>query len=185
MKEISKYSWLILVIIVGCPGNSRAEKAVVNQSGLVYRPNDIKGVAADYHPSHICSGTLHQDVGLKQIKLSTVLLQEGVECVAGDFDGNGFLDFALYQPPSSPSVLNYAIAYVIFFDGPRIQMVSILTHPPAHLWPAGTQGVCFRHANKTDALSQEGGGERDRTATFDQTTGKWKRDQCGGEDDGE
>ena len=128
-------------------------------------------------------GTIGVDVKLQDIGLSSEALRKGVECVAGDFDGNGSVDFALYQEEGkSSNVLFYIAAKVIFFDSKGVRRVSILKNPPTNLWPKGTEGPCFRNPNKTDGLMVYGDGELDRTLLFDSSNGKWKQDQCGGED---
>jgi hypothetical protein len=150
---------------------------------LVFQKNPFPGSAADYRPTHVCSGTLDQSVDLKSINLSRDMLKKGVECVAGDFDGNGSLDFALFQPPDLPNVLVYRSALVVFFDGPKIKMISRLDNPPPQLCRAGSQCFCMSEINQHDALEQTGGGDYDRSANYDVTTGKWTHLQCGGEDD--
>ena len=176
---IHNYLLAILLSIVGLSSKGMAE--TLNQSSLVFKNNSVDAGVDNYRPQHICSGTLNQEVDLREIDLSTELLQKGVECVAGDFDGNGFLDFALYKPAPSSKDLRYAAAKVIFFDGAKIKQVSLLENPPTQLWKSGEEGICFRSNTHPDGLSQSGGGEYDRTALFDSQSGKWRLDQCGGE----
>ncbi len=182
---IHNYLFAILLSVLGLSSKGMAE--ILNQSNLVFKSNSVDAGVADYRPQHICSGTLNQTIDLREIGLSPELLQKGVECVAGDFDGNGFLDFALYKPAPSSKDLRYAAAKVIFFDGAKIKQVSLLENPPTQLWKSGEQGICFRSSthpdalSQSDGLSQSGGGEYDRTAFFDSKSGKWQLDHCGGE----
>jgi hypothetical protein len=43
-----------------------------------------------------CSGLLQESI-LKRVHLAPVDLKNGVDCAPGDFDGNGYLDFALFN----------------------------------------------------------------------------------------
>lgn len=159
------------------------ETEVHNRSGLVVRKNPAPEPGAGYRPTHVCSGVVDAGVDLDSVHLSPRLLEDGVECVAGDFDGNGSLDFALFQPPDRPNELIYQIALVIFFEGSRVKEVSELPDPPQQLCPAGHGCLCLPDVNTHDGLEQMGGGDYDRSALYVVATGEWQRFQCGGDDD--
>lgn len=85
-----------------------------NDSGLVVRRSSNRGAGSDNKPPHTCSGRLAENVTLEKVGLTPELLKQGVECVAGDFDGNGYYDFALFQPRAMGD--SYAKALVLFFE---------------------------------------------------------------------
>lgn len=176
------FTILLAATIIWCPGIALAEGPSANQSQLLFKENPAKRYPDDYLPSHVCYGAVPRDVGLEQIGLSSEQLRKGAECVAGDFDGNGSIDFALYQEEGQHSnVLFYVAAKVVFFDGKRVIRVSTLKDPPTNLWRKGSDGPCFRNSSKTDGLMVYGNGELDRTLLFNSISGEWKADQCGGE----
>lgn len=99
---------------------------------------------------------------LAAIRVSTKTLAAGTPCAAGDFDGNGFMDVAIWGlragPDEWPDFQNYR---VVFFDGPRVLRTvplktavggfSLVTYPPRA--SAGPHG---EPASATDALLSGG-----------------------------
>lgn len=71
-----------------------------------------------------CSGTVGKEAKLEEVGLTSEMLKVGVQCVAGDFDGNGYLDFALYG--SKVSKLKYLERdyRIIFFDHAQVIFIS-------------------------------------------------------------
>jgi hypothetical protein len=61
----------------------------------------------------ICQGTVPDSVTLSSIHLSIEDLKKGVNCVAADLDGNGYLDFVLYGAWSEKDHRRYCL--VIFY----------------------------------------------------------------------
>jgi hypothetical protein len=128
-----------------------------NESTIFYR-NELK------QPRNVCSGSINDSTILDKIGLKEADLKKGVECVVGDFDGNGCLDFALYgRIIHEPPVIDHPEALgVIFFQGSNIIKTQALKdqHFSApELYPAKTKkGPFGEPISKTPGIVEWGEG---------------------------
>ena len=92
-----------------------------NESTIVYK-NELK------QSRNVCSGSINDATILHKIGLTEADLRKDVDCVVGDFDGNGYLDFALYgRIIHEPPVIDHPEALgVIFFQGSNISKTQVL-----------------------------------------------------------
>ena len=108
-----------------------------NESAIICK-NDLK------QTRNICSGTLNDPTILNMIGLKDADLKKGTKCIAGDFDGNGYLDFALYGRSiyESPVIDRSEALGVIFFQGSNIIKTQVLKDQhfsSPELYPATTK----------------------------------------------
>lgn len=72
----------------------------------------------------ICQGAVPKNVDLNQIGLSPTDLKNGVECVSGDFDSNGSLDFMLYGSYIRSENRRYSL--VLFYKGATVLKTQLI-----------------------------------------------------------
>jgi len=180
MKHFYAGIGLVVPFLFSASLSVSSEKTVMNKSGISFRANKYQGGAEDYYPSHICQGALKAKVSLADIGISDEKLMIGVECVAGDFDRNRYLDFVFFKTPVSKSILDYSMAKIVFFEGAKVKTVSDLKNPPRNLLPEKKRGPC-NESFKQDALVQYGNGDANRTAVFIANQGIWKENRCASE----
>jgi hypothetical protein len=70
-----------------------------------------------------CKGTVPSTVVLNRVNLSAAELLNGVKCVFGDFDGNGFRDFVLYGKQAG---VNNAQSMILFYKGRSVIKTQII-----------------------------------------------------------
>ena len=175
-----RFRWTILVAVLTCvAGANAANKPVTDESGFHRRPNLVSVDQPGIHPPQFCKGKPPPSPELEVIKLTARLEKEGARCVAGDFDGNGSLDFILYDAPDAATGI-YKTGYSVQFDGPQITRVKTISNPPTQLWPAGSPGPCARDTAHPDGLMQGGNGGLARTLLLNLANGRWTEDTCGG-----
>ena len=85
----------------------------------------------------ICSGRVSPDVGLDETGPRDEELERGVRCIAADFDGNGFTDFAI---PGGEGMANVIMSNAAgFWRAARIDAGGVLElYPPRFI--KGKQG---------------------------------------------
>lgn len=70
---------------------------IKNESALHFESTDAPPQITDEIGATYCFGILDTCLDrLLEIGISKFRLQKGVQCAAGDFDGNGYLDFAIW-----------------------------------------------------------------------------------------
>lgn len=117
-----------------------------------------------------CSGKL-KDSFLAESGISKGQLKKGVRCVAGDFDSNGFLDFALFGRRGKELVLG-----VLFFEKAVVIRRQLLTdlklgtrseeEAGVGLYPSGFQGEAGEPKAKADGLFRWGKKDDDERSHF-------------------
>lgn len=117
---------------------NQPDSTALNESGISYSPitkanNQNATIGASF-----CKGVLKNHTStLKEIGISPKILEKNCNCTVGDFDGNGYLDFAFWSidmlNPTNQSGLNnydYENYVVLFFKGEIIlNSVWIKTEP--------------------------------------------------------
>ena len=73
-----------------------------------------------------CTGTIAPDADLAKVSLSKALLQSGVECLADDFDNNGYLDILFFAPPVKGAKRE---GLVVFFEKSKVLRTQVLPYP--------------------------------------------------------
>jgi len=107
---------------------NQPDSTALNESGISYSPimkvnNQNATIGASF-----CKGVLkNHPSSLTEIGISTKILEKDCNCTVGDFDGNGYLDFAFWGinklNPTNQSGLNnldYENYVVLFFKGETI-----------------------------------------------------------------
>src|SRR5258706_397385 len=89
-SEEKNMKWVLIICAMILVGNI-SEASSLNQSTLKYA--DVP--ARDHIVIGKCAGTLPPSIQIKGI--GDQELTAGTPCLAGDFDGNGFLDFAFFR----------------------------------------------------------------------------------------
>ena len=80
--------------------NEQFSKTVSGQNPEIYL-NNLNGV-------YLCSSSIPLPDGLlEKIKQPDTMLEDGIPCTIGDFDGNGYLDFVLWGTEYGPMGKNY------------------------------------------------------------------------------
>ena len=110
-----KLSGLLLTFLLLC----RISNASTNSSGLTVANDSTHGGLTS-----ICSGKLEPQANLHEIGVSEARLKEGTVCVPGDFDGNGYLDFAFWSDLMANE--HRRIFKVLFFDKSGVSRTQVL-----------------------------------------------------------
>ncbi len=126
--------FLITLLVSGGAGAGPTD--VRNESSLTFQRKAT---------AFICSGLASQEEGLARIELSKAELKKGTACAPGDFDGNGYLDFALFNVPKAK---NQGI--VFFYEKEKIMNTT-------DIFIGGTEiGSSFdEKAAKTDRIQAD------------------------------
>jgi hypothetical protein len=148
---------ILMVAFFSANGMAGSPLNAKNESTIVYK-NELK------QTRNVCSGSLNDVTILNKIGLTEADLRKGVDCVVGDFDGNGYLDFALYgRIIHEPPVIDHPEALgVISFQGSNILKTQVLKdqHFSApELYPTKTKkGPFGEPASKTVGIVEWGEG---------------------------
>ncbi len=102
------YGAILLVLILGVTsGAGRKSDASSPESEVSKGSNKIRLKDPQCVPGDcICYGSPIPELRLNETGPRLEELQEGVRCIAADFDGNGFADFAL---PGSEGIVNVSM----------------------------------------------------------------------------
>jgi hypothetical protein len=160
---MAKYLFLILSMIF-CSQNLLAlqdsiDSKIKNESGLQYRTEGSRPRADDVVGATFCNGILESGIKeLNQIGISSDDLKNEVYCTVGDFDGNGYLDFAIWgidkQRNKIPDYENYMVLF--FYKRELIQSIYIKSEFPGCLLvyyaPRNKVGPNGEPISKNDAL---------------------------------
>ncbi|MBI3296799.1 MAG: hypothetical protein HYZ75_01450 [Elusimicrobia bacterium] len=115
-----------LLLLLALSSAARADEAV-NASSITYRVESEVGAQLIFGR---CTGTLNDPKGaLAKLGIKAAALAEGVRCVAGDFDGNGTLDFALTCPYWDKGTSACRDIAVVFFSADGAQRTETFKHP--------------------------------------------------------
>jgi len=137
MRQILLLVLALLYIETASGQVNQPDKAILNNSGIKYSPitavsNQNATIGASY-----CKGWLkkHPDA-LTKIGISPELLKDGCSCTVGDFDANGYLDFAFWGIDTSEpkqngfNKLDYENYVILFFEeSDMIETQLIKTDP--------------------------------------------------------
>jgi len=174
MNLLRKVVLILLLMIVVFSVNSMAGSLIAkNESTIVYK-NDLKQIR------NVCSGILNDAAILNKIGITEADLKKGVDCVVGDFDGNGYLDFAVYgRIIHEPPVIDHPEALgVIFFQGSNILKTQVLKdkHFSApELYPATTKkGPFGEPVSKTTGIVEWGEGGATVICLYNSSIGEMK-----------
>jgi len=135
--------------------------------------------------AHRCTGVLRgKDEALARIGLNAGDLKAGVPCIAGDFDGDKFLDITFFPKADVEHLGKYAIFFfgaqgvrqVISFEDPDISYL-IPYHQP------GKPGRYGEPASPNDGWVQPGEGGTTRVFLYDRSSGRFKRYEVRSEED--
>src|ERR1035437_759799 len=98
MQKFKHFSLLtLLLILVSTAAHSGAKK---DNSGILHKP--LSSFPASYGPyrpkgAEICKNDSQSLSSLSNFPVTQKKLKQGVACIVADFDGNGYLDFALLE----------------------------------------------------------------------------------------
>lgn len=149
-------------------------KIAKNRSGITvnhHRPGERQS----------CRGSISSKVRLSEIGISPQELKTGLVCVAGDFDGDGYLDFLFYGKVThrKNSDSYYKKFLIVFFNKNNIVRQIPFEFEKRLIWPAlyeatnktSRQG---HPASKTDSFFDPGEGAADWVFIFDKKTNTFK-----------
>lgn len=137
---------------------------LINESGITYSPITIVSNQNSTLGASFCKGVLmNHPISLIEIGITPEILESDCNCTVGDFDGNGYLDFAFWgidkSNPKNQSGLNnidYENYLVLFFKEEHIiQTAYIKTEPgfPLVYYPKKKEiGQNGEPVSKNDAL---------------------------------
>ena len=151
-------------LLVAPPILFAAGPSGVNSSSITFiKGDEVSG------PNHICKGKIETSQILKGIGLSPGALKNGTPCVAGDFDGNGFIDFAFLKEIGNEEYTHNYKAVVIFYGDKGIIHTSSLK-VSGHL--ILTCPKCDQEKSR-DGIAQYGSGDMAHTLFFDKAEDTW------------
>jgi len=143
--------------------NNIVSSLIKNESGLNVTPITVVRSENDYLGASYCSGTLFVWISdLNEIGITENKLKNPVMCTVGDFDANGYLDFAFWGIDTVSKTQNNRVSYdlenylVIFFEGSKvIRKLKIKTekyYPLVYYKPRLTMGKYGEPISNNDAL---------------------------------
>lgn len=147
----------LIILLVSFSCYSTVIAGTANLSGIV-----VEWV--EYPYSQKCHGTIGNNAKLKDIGITKSEIKNGINCVAGDFDGNGYLDFLLFGkyidlPPVIPHPENYL---AVLYNKKEIINQLIVKHPklshPFLYKARDIKGEFGEPASKTDGFIEPGEG---------------------------
>ena len=159
-------------------GSNFAGVGVRNESRIrivdVVKENDVELL-------FVCLGAEHYAEQLKGIGLTSEQLASRVTCVAGDFDGNGDLDFAIWG--AAVNDINSGALFrkfmVLFFEaGTVLRTQAIVNRNRDHLWlyhPQCEPNEFGSPVSDLPGLVQSGEGGTTYYFIYDAGSGKLKR----------
>lgn len=126
-----------------------------------------------------CSGEISNPTLLYEVGITSDILAKGVKCIAGDFDGNGYLDFSLYsQSADEYLVLMFEKDKLIYSEKISLSRGAMLKVGENNYY----QGlVLYRHRrigiypSKTDGLVRWGQGDATTLYMFDREIKRFKK----------
>lgn len=189
-----KIIWILALAVLVSPRLSVAYQEnintdIKNESSLQYESGPIQPRIDDVVGATFCKGTLSNPEDLEKIGLSEADLRNGVHCTVGDFDGNGYMDFALWGNSKPRSTQNYL---VLFFDRDKLIRSTIIESKHSgrllvYYSPRKSIGKYGEPISDVDGLFEIGetGGYDDETKgtvyLFDSKLGNFRKVKFGGE----
>jgi len=135
---------------------------IKNLSSLEYEKKRITNRITDVTGATYCSGALSQyETELLEIGITSKRLKENVvQCTVGDFDGNGYLDFAFWgldkKEKHGTLWSDYENYFVVFFEKSNvINTIKIKTEKGlclVHYPPQSEDGFNGEPTSKNDSL---------------------------------
>ncbi len=118
-----------------------------------------------------CAGTIDgKKAGLDEIGIKPEDLAKGIICIPGDFDGNGYLDFAFFG-----TVAGEKVAKVVFFKEKKAIRGVVLKAPGLQFYPAREKaGKHGEPATDRDALASPGADGVVTLYMYDADAKAWK-----------
>lgn len=162
---------------------------IKNESSLRYESANEPARFDDVVGATVCSGTVSNPEELKKIALSEADLKEGVHCTVGDFDGNGYMDFALWGFNKRRKTRSYL---VLFFEKDNLIKSALIESKYSgrllvHYPPRKSVGKHGEPVSSLDGLFEIGdtNGYDDETKgtvyLFDSKSGGFRKIKFGGD----
>lgn len=129
----------------------------------------------------VCTGTNYYAKELKDIGLSRKELSSRVSCVVGDFDGNGYTDFAIWgRLYLREGDRNKTRKFKVLFFGKKgiIRLQQIENPERDHLWlypPTNKQDKYLSPVSRYPGLMQSGEGRMSYYYVYDKGTNRLKK----------
>jgi hypothetical protein len=165
--------WVFLVIAPGLLTAVAGAQVSQNLSGITTKEG-------------ICQGRLPVGTDLGDIGVDARTLAHGVECVAADFNGDGFLDFAIFGTlVSRPPVVPVRRIRVLLFKENRVILNQLLDGEYEKLdlyGPTTTKGPFGEPATALPGLVKWGEGGGTEIFLYDSRLGHFKLSEYASED---
>lgn len=148
MKKLILFFVFLLSASIPVHANQKPLPAnLKNESGISYNLEAILGELG----RSICKGGFPNDVNYAPLAYEKQNFEKGIDCVVGDFDGNGYTDFALNGRTSK-------IILVLFFEKNKLirneLIKSKLTSPASYYAASSKMGPCGESASSLPGLFQ-------------------------------
>ena len=176
-------SHLILLLALGGGLLPPIAASNVSETDLPKNGSDIRVIDPEEEEDFVllCAGLRKYGHELITIGLRDADLQSAIPCVPGDFDGNGYFDFAIWGPlrqpdPDLPGTRYFKVLY--FAEGLILKSQQLETPECDHLWLFGArdeEGENGEPINPHDGLLQLGEGETVYYYVYDDERGILKR----------
>lgn len=136
-----------IALLVFCAGNAHTSDAK-NESPIDFDAKQSNFVG----PLHICWRNRDGKVPLTEIGILDTDLIRGIRCIVGDFDGNGYVDFAFQGRTTSNNTAVPAFKVLLYLQE-TIIFTEVIQGADVFLYPATDQvGEFGEPMTKTDGL---------------------------------
>lgn len=156
----------LLLSLAGIAQSSRAQNA---------SPIDVDSKQSNFvGPLQMCWRNREGKVPLSDIGISDTDLIRGIRCVAGDFDGNGYVDFGFQGRTTFNNMEVPAFKVLLYFQDTVI-FSEVIQGSDVFLYPATDQiGEFGEPMTKTDGLVIWGEGGSTIIYLFEPQSGKFE-----------
>ena len=169
---------LLVIALAGRPLSGASQEpfrplaGAQNTSGIVPVDSVVDGGQLLFY---VCRGLNAQARALVDLRVSDAALREPGPCVLADFDGNGYIDVAVWGPLVDDS----RRFVVLLLAGPRVVGRQVIENAHRyHLWlapPRRQLGEFGEPVHAHPGLVQSGEGETTYYYVFDKASGKLRR----------
>ncbi len=172
MSKISRPILLALVTVNACGENNYKNSS----------PIEFETIASAFYGNiHFCWRNRSGRVPLDDIGFYDHDIIRGLSCIVGDYDGNGFADFAFQGEKSVDGIRNTYLKVLFYEDKKLIREVLLLGDLFFLYHATKEEGEFGEPPSKTDGLTTGGEGDNTHVFLFDPETEKFIESEHGSE----